>query len=226
MHLPDYEPDHPPAFKRFMERIGDMNEVASKVYISGPMTDCPGYNFDNFEKAAELIEAGGDVSVSPADMTGVKEGWEWEDYLREDLRLILDCDAIVLLPGWKESRGARLEYDTAKRLGLKMAEFDEDWNLTDHDPDDDESAPTILEEAQRLVWGPREATYGHPHLDFSRTAKLWSVVLETDVTPGQAALCMLQVKVSRLLNSYKRDSVVDLAGYAAVYDRIQTYEEG
>lgn len=79
---------------------------------------------------------------------------------------------------------------------------------------------TILEEADRLVDGDRQSDYGHPLDDFSKTAKLWSVILGTDVTPEQVALCMVQVKVSRELNKPKRDNRVDAAGYLKTLDMV------
>ena len=73
---------------------------------------------------------------------------------------------------------------------------------------------TILEEAQRLVHGARGSDYGHPLDDFTKTARLWEVILGVEVSPEQVALCMMGVKISRELNAPKRDNMVDLAGYA------------
>lgn len=84
---------------------------------------------------------------------------------------------------------------------------------------------SILEEAQRLTHGPRRADYGPPIDDYERAAKLWSVVLGTEITAEQAALCMILVKVSRQVNRPKRDNMVDIAGYAWVtQDIIETKE--
>ncbi len=75
---------------------------------------------------------------------------------------------------------------------------------------------TILEEAQRLVHGDRQASYGHPYDDFTRTGKMWAAILGLpEVTPEQVALCMCAVKISRQCNAPKRDNMTDLAGYAA-----------
>ena len=80
---------------------------------------------------------------------------------------------------------------------------------------------SVNQEAHRLVHGDRGGVYGHPLDDFNKTAKLWSVVLGSPVTAEQVALCMLQVKVSRLLNTPQhRDSVVDIAGYAECYQMV------
>lgn len=72
----------------------------------------------------------------------------------------------------------------------------------------------ILEEAMALTDGDRQDAYGHPLDDFTKTAAMWEQVLGVTVTAEQMALCMILVKVSRLTHKYKRDSVVDIAGYA------------
>ncbi len=43
---------------------------------------------------------------------------EWQALLREDVRLLLDCQGIILLPGWSKSKGAQLEYYVAMKLGM------------------------------------------------------------------------------------------------------------
>jgi len=73
---------------------------------------------------------------------------------------------------------------------------------------------SILEEAQRLVLGDRMDGYGDPGENMARVARLWSVVLGVDVSAEQVALCMVLMKVSRQCNGYKRDTLVDIAGYA------------
>jgi hypothetical protein len=88
------------------------------------------------------------------------------------------------------------------------------------------SDETVLQEAQRIVYGPREKAYGHPAEDYRRVARLWSVILEHEVTPAQAALCMVAVKIAREIHEPSRDNRVDGAGYFAVVDRIRRREAG
>lgn len=78
----------------------------------------------------------------------------------------------------------------------------------------------ILDEAKRVTAEERQVDYGHPIDDFTRIAALWSKVLGAPVTPEQVALCMIQVKVSRLCHAYKEDSVVDIAGYARTLQQV------
>lgn len=88
-----------------------------RLYISGPMTGIEDYNFPAFNAAAaDLTAAGYDVE-NPADK-GLIEGWDWEDYLRYDIKQLMDCDGIAMLRGWNSSRGARLERDVAEGLGM------------------------------------------------------------------------------------------------------------
>jgi len=63
----------------------------------------------------------------------------------------------------------------------------------------------------------RGAVYGDPKTNMEETAALWAVILGIDVTPQQVAACMIAVKLSRLIRTPNHeDSVLDIAGYAAV----------
>lgn len=95
-------------------------------------------------------------------------------------------------------------------------------------PKDARTAPpggdpdSILVEAQNLVHGPRQASYGHPADDFQRTADLLNVLSKRGRAwlPSDVALVMMCVKLSRQANAYKRDNLVDLCGYAECWARI------
>lgn len=45
---------------------------------------------------------------------------EYADYLRYDIKKLIDCNTIYMLKGWSKSKGACLEYQIAKTLGLKI----------------------------------------------------------------------------------------------------------
>jgi hypothetical protein len=95
-----------------------------KVYISGPMTGIPEYNYPAFEKAYQyLISKGYDV-VSPHHNEIIPE-WKWEDYMKKDIRLLSECDAVALLSGWENSRGAKLEVYIANMLNYDVKELSE-----------------------------------------------------------------------------------------------------
>ena len=75
-----------------------------------------------------------------------------------------------------------------------------------------------MKQAEKLVYGDRQQDYGHPKHDFQRTAAMWSAILGHLIKPEQVPLCMIAVKLSRLVKSPdKMDSVVDIAGYSECY---------
>jgi hypothetical protein len=106
-----------------------------KVYISGAITGLPlSVARDRFAAAAASLAAQGNDVVNPFDVPphpecacpdaaggdGAGSGHEWGCYLRGDLAAMLNCDAILMLPGWEASHGARLELAVASAVGLKV----------------------------------------------------------------------------------------------------------
>lgn len=90
-----------------------------RVYIAGPMTGIPDFNFPAFNEAAEVLRKCGFLPVNPADH-GVVEGATWEDYLAYDLGRLGTCGKLYLLPGWTSSRGAVIEYRLARALAMEI----------------------------------------------------------------------------------------------------------
>lgn len=91
----------------------------TRVYISGPMTGLPELNFPAFHQAAGELRALGLDVVNPAEINPDAQ-MSWEQCMRADIKALCDCDTIVLLPGWENSRGAHLEVHLAHRLGIKV----------------------------------------------------------------------------------------------------------
>lgn len=86
------------------------------LYVSGPMSNLPDNNFPAFHAAAQELREAGYTVINPAEIEGA-EGDQWADFLRRDLRAMLaQADGIVLLTGWSESRGSRLEITVARAL--------------------------------------------------------------------------------------------------------------
>lgn len=89
-----------------------------RVYISGPMTGYKDYNRPAFRAMASKLRAAGYETLNPADVL-ITEG-TWSDYMRVDLQMLVVADLMVVLPGWHESRGARLEVTIAHQLGIPI----------------------------------------------------------------------------------------------------------
>jgi hypothetical protein len=112
-----------------------------KIYIAGPMRSVPFFNFPAFYAAADKLRAEGHHVFNPAEKDNecygtdiskgnangdeaiaVKEhGFNLREALGHDLHFICtEADAIALLPGWENSKGARAEHATAIALGLEV----------------------------------------------------------------------------------------------------------
>lgn len=91
-----------------------------KIYVSGPMTGIYEYNRPAFEAATELLNSRGWQAINPSAYDSEVKGTLWRDFLKKDLKLLAECDAICCLPGWENSDGARLEVSIMFELGLPI----------------------------------------------------------------------------------------------------------
>jgi len=87
-----------------------------------------------------------------------------------------------------------------------------------------EVAENVLEEANRIVSGDRRADYGNAYDACDKMARLWSVIVEKEITPKQFCLMMICMKVARECQGEKRDNLVDIAGYARVAEMVLSDE--
>lgn len=104
-----------------------------KFYLAGPMRGYPRMNFDSFDAARQFLEHTGQEVVSPADLDRElgfhpdvhdETFFKHSDVVARDLEALQQCDGIMLLPGWKQSLGARAEASVAIWLGLVVLEFE------------------------------------------------------------------------------------------------------
>jgi hypothetical protein len=115
-----------------------------KIYLAGPMSGIPQFNFPAFyAAAAELRKQGWEV-VSPAEMDDEEDSGAalkstdgdvndrtivkktWGDFLARDVKLLADggIQGIIFLPGWEKSKGARLEAYVGLSLGFVYYLYD------------------------------------------------------------------------------------------------------
>jgi hypothetical protein len=95
-----------------------------KLYIAGPMTGIESRNFPAFDQADKFFRQKGYEVINPAILAGSDvpdtgvHSKHYFDMLKRDIRLLVECDAIAMLPGWQNSKGARLEYFIARTFNL------------------------------------------------------------------------------------------------------------
>lgn len=112
-----------------------------RIYLAGKMRGVPHFNFPAFiEAAGQLREMGHEV-FSPAERD-IEAGFDWQSCpngsdaeteinafsLREALQadtefITIGADAVVVLPGWEASAGAKAEVALALALELPVYEF-------------------------------------------------------------------------------------------------------
>ena len=114
------------------------SDTRKKIYIAGPMRGIRHFNFPAFDAARDLLTETGWNPISPADLdraTGFDEkafpddydwidlkkiGFSVHDAIDRDVEAIKSCDAIYMLKGWENSKGAKAEKAMAEWLGLEI----------------------------------------------------------------------------------------------------------
>lgn len=105
-------------------------DYLKKIYIAGPYSSPDGHAGEDrntevaAEAAAKYFKEGWAV-FCPHTMTRdiarrFIPDFGWDNWLETDIAWLACCDAIHMLPGWMDSKGAYLEYIVARGLGLEI----------------------------------------------------------------------------------------------------------
>jgi hypothetical protein len=79
----------------------------------------------------------------------------------------------------------------------------------------------VLREAEKLITGDRNKTYGPPTQNFKNIADMWNIRLHhklkdgEGITAAEVGELLILLKIARNMTELKRDTMVDIAGYAA-----------
>lgn len=97
-----------------------------RIYIAGPMTGKPDLNRVEFDKAEDFIDESSEcdsISFNPHQI-GRMLGWDEQTPIKAIASTLLpdlaSCDAIYMLRGWQDSKGATAEHAVAKWIGLEI----------------------------------------------------------------------------------------------------------
>ena len=111
-----YEPVKRPSRKFFGRR--------KSIYIAGPMSGLPDNNFVMFFNAGVQLMSDGWDPINPSRFSGVfgeqPAGKMLDACCEAELAAIPHCDAIFLLKGWENSKGAKRELAVALQHNLEV----------------------------------------------------------------------------------------------------------
>lgn len=135
---------------------------------------------------------------------------------------LIDSQAKRIVTLQSDIDAARQELHDRARL---IEQLREAQAVNQAQPDAPMTAADILETAQTIVNGDRQADYGHPRDNHACTAALWQAYLQRRATANGVDysmtidardVCMMNIlqKISRDANRRKDDNIVDVVGYA------------
>lgn len=108
-------------------------EKTKIVYLSGPIS---GQELEKarmtFNARAAVLEIRCGVEVLNPFDNELPEDASWEAHMREDIRMMMCADAVLMLPYWERSDGANVERALAMALGMPICYSKgelEDWLL-------------------------------------------------------------------------------------------------
>jgi len=105
------------------------------IYIAGPYRAESAWDIEQNIRSAEKLALEcwrrGVAVICPHTNTRFFQGAAPDDvWLKGDLEMLRRCDAVMLVAGWEQSSGAKVEVALAKELGMlvfeRFYEF-EDW---------------------------------------------------------------------------------------------------
>ncbi|NAX17199.1 MULTISPECIES: DUF4406 domain-containing protein [unclassified Vibrio] len=88
-----------------------------KIYIAGPMTGFPEFNKPEFFKAEFKLRCDNYTVLNPAILP---DGLQHHEYMEICLPMVRVSNAVYMLKGWEKSKGAVMEHEYAKDLGLEI----------------------------------------------------------------------------------------------------------
>lgn len=95
-----------------------------RIYIAGPMTGLPDSNYPAFNAAAATWRAMGWDVENPAEHFGGAQDRKYYEYVDVDVDMLKTCDAVAMLPGWRDGHSGAIWEETIARKLLGVPVLD------------------------------------------------------------------------------------------------------
>jgi nucleoside 2-deoxyribosyltransferase len=84
------------------------------------MSGYPEFNYPEFNALADRLRNAGLILHNPAENLGGNTALDRERYMRHDIHLVLESDALLVHGEWQRSQGATLEVGIAWAAGIPV----------------------------------------------------------------------------------------------------------
>lgn len=88
------------------------------LYVAGPMTGYPDYNYKAFDEAERWLRDHGYEVLNPT--SNKPDDPTWDNYMRASIVQVTQADGIAVLRNWQGSAGAVLEVQIAQALRVPV----------------------------------------------------------------------------------------------------------
>lgn len=95
------------------------------IYLAGPMTGLPDFGYPAFRSATRRLRGQGFRVYSPhlrwdSEDEQTRASRDGQTYILHGFKLLLRCNSIALMPGWRESNGSKKELRLALDAGYSI----------------------------------------------------------------------------------------------------------
>lgn len=200
-------------------------------YVAGPMRGYEEYNFPAFNQAASALREAGWRVHNPAEnppLEGTDESGSHplKKYMKLDLPMICDSDAVFFLEGWQDSEGAMLEHMVSQALDIPCYRYLDAGRMTIIALDNDTATIGLdHSELEGILDNPFEPRPGTGYLTAQEQ-------LDREIRAeamSEAQMSKLDAFVEALRGPGKQDVAQITHAYAGAEDEIEamrTFETG
>lgn len=104
----------------FPGEIHFVKQSGKKAYISLPISGQDTYEIRrNLRLGRNYLHAKAYTIVTPYDASPNANA-SYAEHMGKDIQALLECDVVLMMPGWEDSRGCRCEKATAEIYGKEI----------------------------------------------------------------------------------------------------------